>query len=65
LGINIKGKKVRHFSIIPSKIGKNFSQLSIVWDGKDNFGKLVNSGIYLYKLQAGNFFKTKKMILVK
>ncbi|MGE5400065.1 MAG: T9SS type A sorting domain-containing protein [Ignavibacteriales bacterium] len=38
---------------------------SVKWDGKDNHGKSVSSGIYLYKLQTGNEVRTRKMILLK
>ena len=37
----------------------------IVWEGKDNFGKSVGSGIYIYKINVGNFQNTKKMVLLK
>jgi flagellar hook assembly protein FlgD len=48
----------------------NGSQISghheTVWNGKDDSGKDVSSGIYLYKLNAGNKdISTKKMILLK
>lgn len=35
------------------------------WDGKDQAGNEVASGIYFYKLTAGNFSSIKKMILMK
>ena len=35
------------------------------WDGKDNFGQLVGSGLYFYSIQAGDFIETKKMVMVK
>jgi M6 family metalloprotease-like protein len=35
------------------------------WDGKDAFGKTVASGIYLYKLTAGDFTAAKRMVLMK
>jgi flagellar hook assembly protein FlgD len=35
------------------------------WDGKDNNGNAVSQGIYLYKLQAGSYYETKKMIWLK
>ncbi len=38
---------------------------TIAWDGKDSFGKFVNSGIYLYKMTAGNFSSVKKMLVIK
>jgi hypothetical protein len=37
----------------------------IPWDGKNYKGELVSSGIYFYRLQAGDFVDAKKMILVK
>lgn len=35
------------------------------WDGKDNFGKQVSSGIYFAKMHAGKFAQTKKMNFIK
>jgi hypothetical protein len=38
---------------------------SAVWDGKNNRGQTVGSGVYFYRLEAGDFVKTRKMVLVK
>ncbi len=35
------------------------------WDGQNSNGEQVSSGIYFYKLQAGDFIATGKMIAVK
>ena len=35
------------------------------WDGKDNFGNLVSAGIYIYRIKAGDFIQSKKMIYMK
>jgi hypothetical protein len=38
---------------------------SIVWDGKNDLGQTVSSGIYLYRLRVGNEVLTKKMLFLK
>jgi hypothetical protein len=38
---------------------------SIQWDAINNQGEPVSAGVYLYKIQAGDFVDTKKMILLK
>jgi len=38
---------------------------SVTWDAKDNSGRDVPSGIYLYIIRAENFSKTMKMILIR
>lgn len=37
----------------------------VEWDGKDDSGNYVDSGIYLYKLFAGIYSVTKKMVYLK
>lgn len=37
----------------------------VQWDGKDNSGAQVSSGLYFYELSAGNFRMLGKMILLK
>ena len=38
---------------------------SISWNGTDTFGRNVGAGMYFYLLQAGDFRKVNKMILLK
>ena len=38
---------------------------SVVWNGTDNNGRITSSGIYYYKMQAGSYSSTRKMILMK
>jgi flagellar hook assembly protein FlgD len=35
------------------------------WNGKDANGIDVSSGSYIYKMTAGNFIQSNKMILIK
>jgi subtilisin family serine protease len=38
---------------------------SVNWDGTDRNGKKISSGVYFYRLQAGDFSAVRKMVLVK
>ncbi len=38
---------------------------SITWDGKDNNGSLVSSGVYVYRLKVGNNTQSRKMIFLR
>ncbi|MGB5136934.1 MAG: FlgD immunoglobulin-like domain containing protein, partial [Candidatus Zixiibacteriota bacterium] len=38
---------------------------SVEWDGRDQSGSQVSSGIYFYKMIAGGSTQTRKMIMMK
>ena len=38
---------------------------SVQWDGKNNNGVQVATGMYIYHLRAGQFVQSKKMLLMK
>ena len=55
---NLKGQKIRQYSVLNN-------QSSITWNGVDQSGKPVTSGVYLYQLKIGAETHTKKMLLLK
>ena len=38
---------------------------SALWDGKNNSGQNVSSGVYIYKITAGDFTANKKLVILK
>jgi len=38
---------------------------TITWDGLDNSGRSVTTGMYIYRVQAGPFNDIKKMLLTR
>ncbi len=58
---DVMGKIVKTLVDIEQPAG----DYTIHWDGKDIDGRPVASGAYLYKLTAGEFMQTKRMMLVR
>lgn len=58
---NSKGQVVRSLVNENKKSGSH----SVVWNGTDDYGKPVSSGIYLYKMQTQSYSQIKKMMLMK
>ena len=58
---NIVGQEIRTLADAQYEAGYH----SVRWDGKDNNGHAVASGIYFYKMQAGKFSQVKKMSLLR
>ena len=38
---------------------------SITWNAKNNQGRPASAGMYFYLIESGEFFATRKMILIK
>ncbi len=58
---NIKGQKVRSLLNEYREAGAH----DVVWNGKDDNGKSVASGVFFYRMKSGKYSSTKKMILMK
>ena len=58
---NLKGQKVK--TLVNEQLAAG--QHSITWNGENDSNKSVSSGIYFYKMKAGKYVVSKKMILLK
>jgi hypothetical protein len=58
---NILGQKVKNLVNCYQLSGHK----SVIWDGTNQKGKGVASGVYFYRIRAGNFVQYKKMLLLK
>jgi len=58
---NILGHKIRTLVDEDQAAGRK----GVLWDGRDDQGEQVASGVYLYRLQAGDLSESKKMVLMR
>ena len=62
----VDGKVVRHLDLGHQVAGFYQSKSrAAYWDGRNNVGERVASGIYFYTLTTGDFRATKKMLIIK
>ncbi len=59
--MNLLGQEVRTLVDEDKRVGF----YEVVWDGRDNHGQRVVSGLYLYRLEARGFVQTRKMLLLR
>jgi hypothetical protein len=58
---NALGQKVRTIVDGPHAMGK----YTVRWDGKDEMGRQVSSGVYYCRMTAGRFVETRKMVFIE
>ena len=56
-----RGRRVRTLLRRSLRVG----DIDVTWDGRDDEGAIVSSGVYFYRLHAGERILTKKMVLLK
>ncbi len=58
---NVSGELVR--TLVNNDMSAGF--YSVTWNGMNDHGQTVSTGVYLFRVQTGTFVSTKKMLLVK
>ena len=59
--LNLKGQIIRILKNQEQSAGFH----SVIWDGLNEQGKLVVSGVYMYQFRSGNFVEVRKMAFMK
>jgi len=58
---NLKGQLVRSLLFTDLPAGEH----KVVWNGRDDRGSSVSSGVYYFRMKSGKFSSTRKMVLMK
>ena len=58
---DINGRKICTLVNKPKEAGTH----QVIWNGQDDHGNSVASGVYIYRLQAGEFVPSRKMLFMK
>ena len=58
---NLLGQEIR--TLVDGQLDAGYH--TIVWDGMDDAGRQVASGVYVYRMHSGNFSAIRRMMLLK
>jgi flagellar hook assembly protein FlgD len=59
--VSLAGRRVK--TLVSENV--NAGEHAVQWNGRDDHGQRVSSGVYLYQLRAEEFVETKRMVLLK
>lgn len=63
---NIQGQLMRELDLGTQAAGDYLTrEAAAYWDGRDQVGEAVSSGMYFFTLQAGGFQATRRMLILK
>ena len=63
---DVEGKLVRNLDIGYQRSGRYISrEKAVYWDGRDQLGESVSSGVYFYTLKTAGFSDTRRMVILK
>ena len=58
---NLRGQRVR--TLIEGEVASGYGEAS--WDGRDQHGRPVAGGVYLYRLESGAIRETRKLLFLR
>ncbi len=58
---NLQGQRIR--TLIEGPVPAGYGEVS--WDGRDQGGRPVAGGVYLYRLETGTVKETRKLLFLR
>ncbi|MBI1923300.1 hypothetical protein HYR99_03515, partial [Candidatus Poribacteria bacterium] len=63
---SVEGSLLRQITLGRQRAGDYRSrERAAYWDGRDMHGERVSSGVYFYRMNAGNFIAQRRMAILK
>ena len=63
---NMRGQLIREVDLGQQQAGSHLTrETGVYWDGKNQIGESVSSGLYFYTLHAGTYQATREMLILK
>ena len=63
---NVRGQLINELTLGVQKAGAYLTRdTAAYWDGLDQFGSVVSTGVYFYTLETGQFQATRRMLILK
>ena len=60
---NIRGQRIR--TLLDGSVEFGAGRHSVIWDGRDDGGRGLGSGVYFYRMRVGEYVSVRRMVLVK
>jgi hypothetical protein len=58
---NVSGRLVRTLVASPQPVG----EYQVIWNGRDNQGRSVASGVYVYRLKTADFEESRRLVVLR
>jgi flagellar hook assembly protein FlgD len=59
---SVTGQLVR---VLERSVARDAGRFQVVWDARDDAGRLVSPGAYFYVMDAGSFRDTQRLLLLR
>jgi flagellar hook assembly protein FlgD len=63
---DVMGRLVRELDLGEKETGYYLDRSrAVYWDGRNDLGEKVSSGVYFYQVEAGRYSKVRRMVILR